>query len=560
MARISRAAPSLAFALCIGALCPLRAARAQQPADLLLTGGDVFTADSTQPWAQAIAIRGDRIVAVGADSQIARLAGPNTRRIALGGRFVVPGLTDAHVHPAIPIPGALELTPQGPPDPGPSAQQLAAALRAAVARATPGGMIVGTIGPLVLDDSSVDRDWLDRIAPRNPVELAYFTGHGVIMNSAGLRAAGLHDGVADPPGGHYCRTKATGRLNGRLYEYAIWNAATRLRQNLTQDSAVAALRRYAEQESAWGVTSVHTMGEPLPFDRLISALDASHAPLRWTVYRLYLPQHDVSEAWTQHWPQPASPLVRVAGMKWILDGAPPDRRAALRAPYSDRPGWYGAINYSPDDVRRILQHVLDTKVSIAMHISGDSTAALVLHTMQELAPADRWRAKRVRIEHGDGLTPDLVPIVKRLGAVVTQNPLHTADSSLVVRIGRQRMATFQPLRNLLRAGIPLALGSDMDGGPEANPWLNMMIALRDPARPDQALTREQALLAYTRGGAYVEGREAERGTLTPGKLADLAVLSANPLTVPMPKLPGITSVLTVLGGHIVHDSGVFAAH
>lgn len=556
MARIPRSALPVVLALIALAACIPTVAGAQQPADLLLTGGRVFTADSTQPWAQAVAIRGDRIEAVGPDSTIERLAGPNTRRIALSGRFVVPGLTDAHVHPAIPIPGVLTLPPQGPPDPGPTARQLEAALRAAVSRAAPGRFVVAGIGPLVLDDSAIDRSWLDRVAPNNPVELAYFTGHGVIMNSAALTAAGFGDRSVAPDGGRLGRDPATGRLNGRLYEYSIWNAAAHLRRPLPQDSAVAALRRFAEQESAWGITSVHTMGEPLAFDRLVAALDAADAPLRWTLYRLYLPKKDVAEAWAHPWPQPTSPLVRIGGMKWILDGAEPDRNAALRTPYAQTPGWYGTVNFSPDAIRRILRHVLDSQQSVALHVAGDSTAALVLHTMQTLAPAERWRARRVRMEHGDGLTPDLIPLAQRLGVVVTQNPLHTADSTLAVRVGPERHATFQPLRNLLNAGVLHALGSDMNGGPEANPWLNMMIAIRDPFRPDQALTREQALLAYTRGGAYVEGREKERGMLQPGMLADLAVLSADPLTVPAAQLPRITSVLTVLGGRVVHDAGV----
>ncbi|HKK27010.1 MAG TPA: amidohydrolase [Gemmatimonadota bacterium] len=525
------------------------------PPDLVLVGGRVFTADTARPWAEAVAIRGDRIAAVGRDAEVRRLAGPDTRVLDLGGRVVVPGLTDAHVHPRPSAPGR-RLAFEAAPVPNPSRDELAARLRGAVAEAGPGEWVEGEIGEAVLDDSAVDRDWLDRLAPRHPVQLSHYAGHGLILNSAALRELGITEETRDPPGGSWGRAPDTGRLDGRAYEYAIWNEwASRLREVPT-DTAAAAFRAFGERAARWGITSAHTMGTFLPLGRLLEALAAADAPIRFTIYRLHLPRRDVAEAWEAPVPEPASSRIRVAGMKWILDGAPPDRGAALRDPYADRPGWRGRVDFPPEDIRRILARALESDERLALHISGDSTAALVLRLMRKMAPAERWRAERVRFEHGDGLAPDLLPLADSLGVVLVQNPLHLASPVVPARYGPERMGQAQPLRSALAAGIPLALGSDEAGGPAENPWLNVLMAVTDPNRPSEALTREQAILAYTRGGAFAEGREAERGTIAPGMLADLAVLSADPFEVPAPQLPGVESILTLVGGQGVWDAGV----
>jgi predicted amidohydrolase YtcJ len=157
----------------------------------------------------------------------------------------------------------------------------------------------------------------------------------------------------------------------------------------------------------------------------------------------------------------------------------------------------------------------------------------------------------VRIEHGDGLLADLVPRARRLGVIIVQNPTHFDPklTSVVDRFGPNHQ--FFPLRSLLKAGIPLAIGSD---GP-MNPGLNIMLATIHPAWPDEAITREQAVEAYTRRSAYAEFAEGDKGTIEPGKLADLAVLSQDIFQVPLPELPRTQSVLTLVGGNVVFDAG-----
>ena len=194
---------------------------AQQPAfvpDLILTNGRIFTSDSTRPWAQALAIHGDRIIAVGSAAEIKLQASPDTRTIDLGGRTVIPGFNDAHIHISLGWPGVQVATS---PNPGadPGRQLVADSLRAAVARTSEGTWISISIGPQILDDSLARRPWLDSIAPRHPVRLAAYTGHGTILNSRALEALGIADTVRDPLGGWYERGP-DGRLNGLLQEYA----------------------------------------------------------------------------------------------------------------------------------------------------------------------------------------------------------------------------------------------------------------------------------------------------------------------------------------------------
>jgi predicted amidohydrolase YtcJ len=173
--------------------------------------------------------------------------------------------------------------------------------------------------------------------------------------------------------------------------------------------------------------------------------------------------------------------------------------------------------------------------------------------MQTAGGAQVWAKQRVRFEHGDGLIPDLIPRVKEMGIVVVQNPTHLAGVNVLPAIGTTLEGLkAQPLRSLLAAGIPVALGSD---GP-TNPYLNIMFASLDPDRPSEAITREQAVVAYTLTSAYAEFAEKDKGSLEPGKLADLAVLSQDIFKVDASDLPKTESVLTLVGGKIVYDGKV----
>jgi hypothetical protein len=241
----------------------------------------------------------------------------------------------------------------------------------------------------------------------------------------------------------------------------------------------------------------------------------------------------------------------VSGIKWILDGTPAERLAVLRAPYADRAGWYGRLDFPPDTLRAMLREAVERNQQPILHMVGDSAISLALRLMTEVAPDSVWHRLRPRIEHGEGLMPDLVPLARRLGVIVVQNPTHLALGPMfLARYGADRAAKTQLLRSLLAAGVPLAFGSD---GPQ-NPFLNIMLAVLHPDNPPEAITVEQAVTAYTLWSAYAEGQETEKGSLMVGKLADVAVLSQDIFTVPLARLPASASVLTLVGGRIVHDA------
>jgi predicted amidohydrolase YtcJ len=249
-------------------------------------------------------------------------------------------------------------------------------------------------------------------------------------------------------------------------------------------------------------------------------------------------------------PHPA-PLITVSGTKWLLDGSPIERTAALRKPYTDLPSTSGELDFPEKEMEAMLRESLQNDDQLMVHAVGDRATELFLNAMDATGGPKTWSDRRVRIEHGDGIMPDLIARVKRMGLIVVENPTHFALRELFVRrFGVERTDEMQPMRSLLDAGIPLALGSD---GPN-NPYLNIMLATIYPGKPREAITREQAVIAYTLTAAYAEFAEKDKGSLEPGKFADLVVLSQDIFSVPPPELPKTESVLTMVGGKVVYDA------
>ncbi|MGH9140016.1 MAG: amidohydrolase family protein, partial [Vicinamibacterales bacterium] len=221
------------------------------------------------------------------------------------------------------------------------------------------------------------------------------------------------------------------------------------------------------------------------------------------------------------------------------------------AAYTDRAGWTGELNLPAGDIDRALRRALETGDQPMFHAVGDRTIDQLLSSMEHAAPAAQWQRLRVRIEHGEFLTRDRFERAKRLGIVNVQNPAHlTIPEIMTARYGTDRVATVEPLKSIVAAGIVLALGSD---GP-LNPFLNMMFAITHPNNSAEALTREQVVTAYTTGSAYAEFAEREKGQLKAGMLADVAVLSQDIFTVEMDKLPATVAALTIVDGRIVKDT------
>jgi predicted amidohydrolase YtcJ len=485
------------------------AAASAEPSIVLLFG-KVFTGDSAQPWAEAIAIEGDKIAAVGSNAEVQAMAGPSTRVIDLAGRVVIPGINDAHMHPGFATPAFKIETGMNP-----SRAEVESAILNAIDETPADTWITVTIGPTVLLDPTLNVQTLEDSARGHKVILTSFTGHGAILSEAAMKALGVASDAKDPQGGWFGRD-ADGRVDGRAFEYAQYPLERKIADLASDQELVDNIRAFANEALAYGITSAQVM--PWGNDRrFIDALARVDTPLRVRVID-FLDHNDT----------------KTDAVKWILDGTPIEANAALRSKYAA--GGEGRVNFS--DFAPLARAAADSKRQLLVHASGDRAVEAALKAF-----AKNPSLVRPRIEHGDGMQRDLFPLAVRTGAVVVQNPTHFEARQFFPS------GDYQMLKSLQRAGIPIALGSDG----ATNPYLNILLATeRDAANRAEALTREEAVRAYTSGSAYAEMKEKQKGTIAKGMLADLAVLSQDIFEVPPPALPETHSVMTIVGGKVVY--------
>jgi predicted amidohydrolase YtcJ len=526
----------VAARLLAGASAPISAQRATPFAvaehpDLILHSGKVFTAAPTDPWAPAVAIRGDRIVAVGSNA-IRASAGPETRSIDLKGRVVIPGINDTHVHLgySAPVGGTLPSDPANWRE-GPEPQHILDGL-AALARGTPPGTWLRADMGLRIRRSSLRRSALDKIAPDHPVLLKATYGHGSLVNSRALRLIGVSDSTPDPVGGWYEREPGTRVMTGLLdgsAQYDAWNAYF----SSAPEVMAAELRRNAAEALRYGITTLQHM--PILLGAAESERAFRNAALPLRIRLIQAPYPGRLSDWTRIKNRAISPLTYVSGIKYLVDGTSLEQWALMTEAYGGRPGWYGRLYYSADTVRRFLSEALTGRDQLMVHVIGDATAALVLRLMNELAPDSTWRDKRVRFEHANGIAGPNIEQARRFGIVASQP-----------RVDAAQIAAWKT------AGIPVAHGSDGEPG---NPWVHVMRST-SVETAGSALSREDAVRMMTVGSAYAEFKEHEKGRLQPGMLADLAVLSQDVFTVEADALPASRSIMTIVGGKAVYDAGV----
>jgi predicted amidohydrolase YtcJ len=535
--------------LAVAALAAGAPLAAADPDRVLFHHGKVFTGDPVAPWAQAVAVQGGTIISVGSSAAVLALATPATRIIDLGGRTLIPGLNDAHVHVLAPETEPLN-TPAFVPGPGPTLDEVLQLIADRAAVTPPGTWLFATVGTNVSEDPHADRFTLDAVAPDHPVRLQMWAGHGVYLNTRALAELGIAEDAPDPFGGSYERIPGTSILNGVVHEYAEWRIRRQLFGRLTDDDLVAQYRAYAATAVQLGFTSLQDMAVGLTHARAYAVLRAAQLPVRVRsiCFPLTLDESCVSGS---------DGLVTASGHKWVTDGTPIERLAFLEAPYADRPGSLGHFDLPTEALAQIVADGLTGPPSVKQllfHSVGDGAIDRVLDGLQ--ATGASWAARRPRVEHGDLTFAPNIARMAALGVVVVQNATHLALTGLFAqRFTPQVFSALEPLRSLIDQGIPLALGTDGIGR-VLSPFVDIFLATIHPTHPSEALTVEQAVSAYTRGSAYAEFEESRKGTLAPGQRADLAVLSQDIFTVPPPALPATFSVLTMVDGNIVWDAGV----
>jgi predicted amidohydrolase YtcJ len=380
---------------------------------------------------------------------------------------------------------------------------------------------------------------LDAIAPFNPVLLRTFTPHAAMINRSMARYLGINE--KDPPvmGGFFGKNMRSEHWDGVVHEFAAIELYARLVDHRKEPVSLSAM---LEAATHWGITTIQLMSAPTDPEHLVTLLAATAPPIRVRV----IPFVYTTTAGRQRPEYPPIPTiiadrVRVDGVKWLLDGTPIEHSAAISTPYPADPAWSGAINFTDSEIRAILEESRKAGTQLMVHAIGDRTTKTFLSLVEEAGGAGVWGSRRVRIEHGNGITPDLLPQIRNLGVVVVVNPMHASLAG-------------QPDRTMLAAGIPLAIGSDAEGRtPGMNPFLNIMLISKSSVdRAPLNFTREEAIAAYTRTSAYAEFEEQKKGTLEAGKLADIAVLSQDIRNCPLEDLPKTQSVLTIVGGKIVY--------
>ncbi|HYI09251.1 MAG TPA: amidohydrolase family protein [Thermoanaerobaculia bacterium] len=479
---------------------------------IVLISGRVYTGDPAKPFVDAVAIEGNKITAVGTNDAIRALVGPATQVINVRGQLVVPGFNDAHVHPG-------NATPMFRVNLGddPSFSDVHAAL-ANVLEETPGDLWIHvTVGRRIINDSSVNAAALEKIARGRKVYMTAWTGHGAILSPAAMAALGVRDDAVDPPGGWYGRD-SSGRVDGRVFEAAHYPLSRKIAEMATDEELMASVRALSDEAILNGITSIQAM-PAVSEKRFAAAIRNAQVPIRIRIIRF----GDAAAAGNV-----------TNGIKHILDGTPIEKNAALRnAEYEG--GGKGRENYA--DLTPFVREAAESKQQILFHAVGDKTIESALKAFAAF-PA----LQRPRIEHGDGLQSDLLPLTKQTGTVVVLNPSHFQFRHFFPR-GEYALA-----RKLIESGIPIAIGSD---GP-MHPGLNIMFATERRDDPSQALSREQALNAYTQGSAFAEMKEKQKGKIAPGMLADLAVLNQDILRIAGYKLPATQSVLTIIDGKVVH--------
>lgn len=505
-----------------------------QSADLILQNGKIFTSDVNKPFAEAIAIKGNKVISVGTNASVEKLASGKTKKINLQGKTVVPGFNDAHDHLAWLIPVGQSYNTEFS-IPGPSKAAVIDSLIRLVKKAAPGQWISGTIGLIVFNDTTVRRRLLDSIAPNNPVALQIMWGHGIIANSKALKQVNIADDAVDPLSGWYERYPGTNKLTGVLYEgaeFPIWQALTIAEPSNT----IRALQSHSTAQLALGITTVQNMSGNLQGIAARRIFKEANLPVRTRI--IAMPGTNEKGRNLAEWPidqKTITGLTYISGIKYVIDGTTLEQTALKSKPYPNRSNWYGRLNFPVDTIRQILKEALISSRQLMLHIVGDSTIGIVLRLMKETGTDEQWKKKRLRIEHGNAIVKDdQIKAVIDMGIVIVHTPQYGTGS---------------PLQKWLALGIPVAIGPDA----VINPYISILTMTTQQRDPKQNLSREQAVIAYTKGSAFAEFSEKKKGTLSKGMLADLAVLSQDIFTVSPQQLTETSSILTIIDGRIVYD-------
>jgi predicted amidohydrolase YtcJ len=557
------------------AIQPAPASTVQRPAaraaDLVLRNGKIVTVDEARPVAEALAVAGDTIVAVGPNAEIQAYIGPNTKVIDLKGALATPGFIDAHAH----FTGVGEAARNLKLATAKNWADIVRMVGEAAQKAKPGEWIVGrgwhqekwSEVPAPNVEGFPLHDDLSKASPNNPVWLTHASGHAGFANALAMKAAEVGKSTPDPDGGKILRDKdgnATGLFNERA-QSVVGDALARDRATRTPAQVEADLRAVIELASrealAKGLTSVHDAGSP-PSTIVImkKVVDEGRLPLRvWMMLR-----EDAARLTAD---MPAYRVVNygdkrftVRAVKRAIDGALGSRGAWMLEPYADL-ATSGMNTDSLADIRAISELAVTHDYQMAIHAIGDRGNREVLNIYEETFkrhPDKNSKDLRWRIEHAQHINAADIPRFGRLGVIASMEGIHaTSDAPYVLaRLGPKRAEEGAYVwQKLMKSGAVIANGTDApveDIDPIPSFWASVSRKTKDGSvfYPDQRMTRMEALRSYTINAAFAGFDEKIKGSLAVGKLADITVFSKDLMTVPEDQIPSARILYTIVGGKV----------
>ncbi len=559
------------------------AGRAPSPADLVVLSARIWTGEAARPQAEALAARNGRIIAVGSNRDIQVLGGPATRVLQGRGRRIVPGLIDAHTHMSMGGFNLLAVDLRHTKDEGELTAQLAR-----FARTRPAGQWI-TDGVWDHQQWAVPRlptrALLDAATGDRPICIARQDGHMVVCNSLALKLAKITRDTPDPPGGVIVRDAsgeptgvlkdsanppggvivrdASGEPTGVLKDSAM-DAVWAVRPARTLEEVTEALRTAMRHAAKNGVTSVQDLpGNPRDLEAWETLRQRGEMTVRVN-YRSSLSEWQ--KARDKRAGMKKDEWLRVGGVKGYADGSLGSSTALFFDPYDDDPGNRGVFAAEAIPLATLEGRVAAADAAglqVEIHAIGDRANAEILDLFERVAAKNGAKDRRFRVEHAQHLRVSDIPRFARLGVIASMQPYHAIDDGRWAekRIGSERCRATYAFRSLLDSKAVLAFGSDWDVAP-LSPLEGIFAAVtrrtidgKSPGGwfPEQKITAEEALRAYTSSAAYAAFEEKEKGTLSAGKLADFVVLSADPLSMEPERIEKISVVMTVVGGRAIYE-------
>jgi predicted amidohydrolase YtcJ len=555
--RFAIALLSLAFSITL-------LAQSKPTADLIVTNAKVWTVDKAHPTAQAVAVLGDRIVAVGSNTDVEVLRRPDTKVIDGGGKLLLPGFNDAHVHF---VDGGLQLDSVQLND-ATSTDEFVRRVREQAQKTPKGEWIKGGDWDETKwsPPNLPTKELIDPVTPDNPVFLGRYDGHGAVANSAALRLAGITAETPDPPGGVIVRD-AQGNPTGALKD-AAKELVIKVIPRLSHEQRLRAMRRALEYAASLGITSVQHMndgednyadirayGELLQSGELTTRVYVAPAISDW---------QDQAKVGIRH--AFGSSFLRIGALKSFADGSLGSRTAYFFDPYSDDPSNSGLLGKQMQPLSRVRDWMTQADAAglqLCTHAIGDRAISTVLDLYTDVVRANRGMERRFRIEHAQHMAEKDFARFAQLDVIASVQPYQAIDDGrwAEARIGHDRASRTYAFRTFLNHGVHLAFGTDWDVAP-LNPILTVYAAVtratldgKNPNGwfPEQKLSVAEAVEAYTTGSAYAEFQEKEKGSITPGKLADMVLLSDDIFAIDPVRIRDVKVLKTIVGGRLVWD-------